>query len=64
MSEIIHAHLRMLRLLAVASIQGRCFYFIQELQIVWLLFEGGMYSKKYSMHCTQIKHCTRIKQMT
>ena len=26
MSEIIHAHLRMLRLLAAASIQGRCLF--------------------------------------
>ena len=22
-------------------------YFVQELQIMWLLFEGGIYSKKY-----------------
>ena len=33
--------------IAVATIQGRCI-FCSELLIVWLLYEGGIYLKKYS----------------
>ena len=33
-------------LLAMATIRGRCL-FLLELQIVWLLFEGDAYLKKY-----------------
>ena len=38
--------MRVPRLLAAATIQARGVHFVQELQIVRLLFEGGVYSKK------------------
>ena len=40
-SEIIHT-----RVPRMATIRRRCL-FLLELQIVWLLFEGGAYLKKY-----------------
>ena len=47
-SEIICTRVQMPRILAAATIRGRRL-FCSELPIVQLLFEGGVYSKKYGM---------------
>ena len=51
-SEIIRIRVHVPRTVAAATIRGRRL-FCSELLIVWLLFEGGDYSKKYGIQCTK-----------
>ena len=55
LSEIIQTHVRVPRVLVAATIQGR-HSFHSELRIVWLLFEGGNYSRVRCLF-EEIRYC-------